>query len=54
VLPVGGRGRGDQVRRNGAEDRERRPDDQRRPSSLRAIVRIFVQEKQRWWEGNEK
>ncbi len=26
VLPAGGRGRGDQVRRNGAEDGERRPD----------------------------
>jgi hypothetical protein len=39
VLPAGGRGRGEQVRRNGAEDRERRPDDQRRPSSMRAIVR---------------
>ncbi|HEV2035184.1 MAG TPA: zinc-binding dehydrogenase [Candidatus Dormibacteraeota bacterium] len=39
VLPDGGRDRGGEVRGNGAEDRERRPDDQRRLSSMRAIVR---------------
>jgi hypothetical protein len=39
VLPARGGGRGEQVRRNGAEDRQRRPDDQRRPSSMRAIER---------------
>src|SRR5258708_16552764 len=39
LLPAGGRCGGGSVRRNGAEDRERRPYDQRRPSSMRAIVR---------------
>src|SRR5215469_18631615 len=39
LLPAGGRCGGGSVRRNGAEDRERRPDDQRRLSLMRAIVR---------------
>ena len=31
ALPAGGRGRGDEVRRDGAEDRQRRPHGRRRP-----------------------
>ena len=34
ALPVGAGGRGDQVRRDGAEDGQRRPDDRRRPRDV--------------------
>ena len=39
ALPAGGRGRGDQVRRDVAEDRKRRPHRERRRSSMKAAVR---------------